>query len=479
MAYLVIDIGTGNTRVAVVSEEGGILSLARENSVICTDLRVKGAQYFDPTVWKATVFRLVRRALEQAGQVSVRAVTCSSLRQAIVLVGQDGESIVGFTNADRRGEEFMGELDWQRIWELTDLSPLPIFSAIKVLGASRREPELLERTAFYTSVSDWVGYLFTGTGVWERAQAIQSAVYDPVAGQWSNELCRIIGTDARKLPPLAEAGTVLGPVKPEVCRALGLAEDAVFVVGTADTQAAVVGASAEVGETVIVSGTTSPCVKIIPTFRRYPRTWVSPTAEPGRFMLEVNTASSGINLQRFKDMMMPDLSYEHLNADALSLGLPERGLPTLFAVFLTGMHVDEDFLTGGFIQRNPISIDLTRESYYHALCLGVGMSIVLCLQKIQRLEGLERDYLIGCGGGFASPVVGQTVADLSGIPVRVFETFRESTVYGGYLLCRRALGLAAPERRLLREIAPRPSEALDAYFAQWRHCREVLKEIKL
>lgn len=320
MAYLVIDIGTGNTRVAVVSEEGGILSLARENSVICTDLRVKGAQYFDPTVWKATVFRLVRRALEQAGQVSVRAVTCSSLRQAIVLVGQDGESIVGFTNADRRGEEFMGELDWQRIWELTDLSPLPIFSAIKVLGASRREPELLERTAFYTSVSDWVGYLFTGTGVWERAQAIQSAVYDPVAGQWSNELCRIIGTDARKLPPLAEAGTVLGPVKPEVCRALGLAEDAVFVVGTADTQAAVVGASAEVGETVIVSGTTSPCVKIIPTFRRYPRTWVSPTAEPGRFMLEVNTASSGINLQRFKDMMMPDLSYEHLNADALSLG---------------------------------------------------------------------------------------------------------------------------------------------------------------
>lgn len=49
-------------------------------------------------------------------------------------------------------------------------------------------------------------------------------------------------------------------------------------------------------------------------------------------MLEVNTASSGINLQRFKDTMLKDMPYEHLNEDAAQRGLPERNLPGMYAV---------------------------------------------------------------------------------------------------------------------------------------------------
>lgn len=478
-AYLILDIGTGNTRAAVVSPTGEILSLARANSVLHTDHRFKGAQYFVPQEWSAAILRLSKQAIADAGSPQILAVTCSSMREGIVLVGMDGEAIVGYSNADRRGEAFMNELDWERIWELTALSPSPIFSAVKVLGTARGEPEILEKTRFYTSISDWVGYFFTGNAVWERAQAMQSGLYDAQCECWSEELCGIFQADAAKLPPLADAGTVLGAVRPELCELLGIASGAVFAVGTADTQAALAGVRAETGECVIVSGTTSPCVKLIPEFRKYQRIWLSPTTRRGQYMLEVNTASSGINLQRYKDMMLSDLSYGQLNADAQRLGLPERGLPAVYAAFLTGMHLDGDFLTGGFIQRNPISIDLTRESYYHALCLNIGMSITLCLQKIMRLEPLERDYLIGCGGGFSSPVVGQTVADLTGLPIRLYDTYRESTVHGCCLLCSTALGTPLPEPRQLCCITPKPAPELEAYFAQWQHCREQLMKITL
>ena len=135
--------------------------------------------------------------------------------------------------------------------------------------------------------------------------------------------------------------------------------------------------------------------KIITDFCKYPRTWVSPTAEPGRFMLEVNTASSGINLQRFKDTMLKDMPYEHLNKDAAQRGLPEQNLPGMYAVFLTGMHLDQDLLTGGFVMSNPISVDTKPEDYFHALTLNIGMSISMCIEKMKTLQPLEHDYLIG------------------------------------------------------------------------------------
>lgn len=475
---MVVDLGTGNSRIAIVSGEGSILSLVRENSVVHTDKKHDQGQYFLPNEWAEKILRMAREALSKAGNVTVTAVTATSQRQGIVLIGHDGAPVIGFPNADRRSRPFLEEFDWDRIWELTSLRPAPILSAMKVVGTMRFEPELLEKTAFYTSISDWVGHLFTGVGVWERAQAMQSALYDPLAGDWSGELCSIFGIDCSKLPPLANAGSILGPVKPEIRRALGLGEGAVFVVGTADTQAAITGTGVEEGETIIVSGTTSPCIKVMPQFRKFPLCWVSPTAELGQFMLEVNTASSGVNLQRFRDQILPGLTYDDMREDALRRGLPQTGLPGCLAIFLTGMHLDKDMLDGGFVLRNPVSVDLKPIDFLQALQLNIGMSIALCLQRLQTLDGFARDYLIGCGGGFVSPVVGQTAANLAGMPIRVYENFREASVFGCYALCMRALNRPIPPRKLQREIIPRHSDELAAYYEQWKACRERFREFE-
>ena len=94
-------------------------------------------------------------------------------------------------------------------------------------------------------------------------------------------------------------------------------------------------------------------------------------------------------------------------------------------------------------------------------------------------QPLEHDYLIGCGGGFSSPVVGQTVADLTGLKVRIFDNWREATVYGGYVLCCRATGKPVPARRQIAEICPKPSQALERYYKNWKEMREHFKEFKL
>ena len=478
-AYLIFDIGTGNSRAAVVSEDGEILATVRENTAVYTDSDIRNSVVFDPGEWTEAVFRLAGNACRSIPDARICGVCASSQREGIVLLDAEGKAIEGLTNADRRGEPWMDALDWDRIWDLTDLRPTPILSAVKLLGEAHLRPDVLARTRMVTSISDWIGTLFTGRCVWERAQAMQSALYDPVTEEWSDELCGIFGVDPAILPPLADAGDVLGPIDPGLCSRLGMAEDAVFIVGTADTQAALAGADARCGETVVVSGTTSPCLRLIDEFRKYPLTWVSPTASRGMFMLEVNTTSSGINLQRYKDNLMADISYEELNREAEALGLPETGLPPIYAVFLRGMHLDEDNLTGGFLMKNPLDPKLGRNSFFHALTLCIGMSIVRCLERLEELEPGGPDYVIGCGGGFLSPVICRTVADLSGKTLRLYRSFRESTVYGCFLLCSQAVGGKVPSRELLMEYTPRPCDELRAYYAKWLEAREQLKPLKL
>ena len=478
-AYLIFDVGTGNSRAAVVSAEGKLLAAARENTSVYADADIRNSVYFRPEEWRSAVFRLAEQACREAPDAEICAVSATSQREGIVLLDRDGEAIAGYTNADRRGEPWMDEPDWARVFALTNLSPSPVFSAVKLLGQRHLDPEVLRRTRFVTSISDWIGRLFTGRCVWERAQAIQSALYDPRTGAWSDELCGSFGLDPAILPPLADAGTVLGPVLPQLCGKLGLAADTPFIVGTADTQAAVTGTGAGIGETVIVSGTTTPCLHVLPEFRSFPLAWVSPAAQRGSFLLEINTTTSGINLQRWKDSMLPDISYQALDEDAVRRGLPEQGLPPCYAMFLRGMHLDEDNLTGGFIMASPISPALRREDFFQALSLGIGMGIARCLERMESLVPSAHDYVIGCGGGFASPVIGQTVADLSGKTVRVYDNYRESSVSGCCELCARALKLPLPARSLLKEIVPRESEELRRYYQKWLETREALKPLKL
>lgn len=143
------------------------------------------------------------------------------------------------------------------------------------------------------------------------------------------------------------------------------------------------------------------------------------------------------------------------------------------------MHLDQDLLTGGFVMSNPISVDTKPEDYFHALTLNIGMSISMCIEKMKTLQPLEHDYLIGCGGGFSSPVVGQTVADLTGLKVRIFDNWREATVYGGYVLCCRATGKPVPRAPPDRGNLPQAVAGAGALLQNWKEMREHFKEFKL
>ena len=82
-ACMVVDIGTGNARVAVVTTGGELLGVAREDVRYEKDPLYPDSIYFDPALLWQQILRLAGAALQQARGVKIRAFTATSQREGI------------------------------------------------------------------------------------------------------------------------------------------------------------------------------------------------------------------------------------------------------------------------------------------------------------------------------------------------------------------------------------------------------------
>lgn len=462
-AYLIVDIGTGNTRAAVISTSGEFLAVEREDSVYYEDADFPSSIYFKPEEWIRTIRLLICRALQQAGETDIIAVSAASQRQGIVLIDWEGESILGFPNSDMRGAEFVDDLDWDTLTDITGLEKDAFYSCMKVRGTQKRQPEIAKRIGTYTSISDWIGYLFTGNVVWERSQTAHTLAYDIRSDSWSREMCDILEMDYAQLPPMVIAGSVLGPVKKELIQEFGLNEKAVFIVGAADTQLALVGVQAEKGDVVVVNGTTTPITMVIDHYRKFPF-WISPHAVAGEYMLELNCGATGINVQRLKDKLLRSYTYEELESAAIRKGK----VPKMLAMFGEQYNLsDERCTTVGFLFEEEIEMMLEPCDFMQAMNLDVACQIVTNYRHLTGIEPTGKDYMLGCGGGFQSSITAQAIADISGKEVWLPKGFAQSTIYGCVHLCNQALGMPRIERTLDRRFQPGENAQVQRYYEKW------------
>src|SRR3546814_1177946 len=105
-ACMIIDIGTGNLRVAVASANGAILAIARENVRYEKDPLYPESIYFDPKELWQQIIRLTGNVLKQSPGITIGAVTATSQREGIVLTDSQGTALTGLPNIDHRGREW-------------------------------------------------------------------------------------------------------------------------------------------------------------------------------------------------------------------------------------------------------------------------------------------------------------------------------------------------------------------------------------
>ncbi len=476
-AFLVIDIGTGNVRAAAVSTGGELLGLARENVQYVKDDDYPDSIYFDPlALWKQ-INQLVRTVLAKTGDTEILAITATSQREGIVVLGAAGQPLIGMSNHDNRGREWESMIaDKDRMYTLTGRYPTALFSALKLVGLRERKSPLWSRVVSFTSISDWVQFQFSGVLGYEHSQASETLLYDVNAKVWSEELCGVFDLPASLLPPLKSAGTVLGSILPRVAQELAIAPQAVVVVGGADTQLAIHSLQPDTDDIVVVSGTTTPIIKVVDSYvvDSDQRTWTGRYIDESSFMLEANAGVTGLNYQRLKEIFYPNEPYEVIEKE-----LDEASYSQCVAS-LGSLVADEDtpLTKGGFIFNAPVSHQLTRGGFVFAILWDIACSIYENYNVLCSVSAHEKDYIWACGGGVQSRKLRQFIANLTNKKVRIRDTYRQSSVLGGAFICARALEQKPVDPQLLEEVEPQNRELFLELYAEWKRTRNTFRQIK-
>lgn len=475
-AYIVIDIGTGNVRVAVAAVTGEILGIDRENIIYHKDTNYPEALYFDPQQLWEQVSGLTRNALAQAGDVTILALTATSQREGIVLLDKNGKSQIGLPNIDHRGREWESIIgDKSYVYGLTGRYPTSLFSAIKIVGIREKRKEIWNDFTTFLSISDWIEYMLSGVVHYEHSQASETLLYDIAKKNWSADLCAVFNIDPAVLPKLTDSGTILGTIKKDEAASLGISASAQVIVGGGDTQLAIMSTRPETNDVVIVSGTTTPIIKLIGKYitDEKERTWTGRHTDQSSFMFEANAGVTGLNYQRLKEIFYPNEDY-----DVIERELSEITSYQCVASLGSMLADEKGALTkGGFIFDAPVSHQLTRASFVWATLWDIACSIAENYKTLNEVSKHEQDYIWACGGGVQSYTLRQFIAALLNKKVMIRNSYRQSSVVGGVLICNNALGKEQPPAVTLEVVAPAEKEHYAALYNEWKDTRSSFKQI--
>ena len=118
--YLLIDLGTGSTRAALVRADGEILAVSSFVNRYYRDEAYPDAQYFLPQEWEKELLRCCEEVHACCPGVRADAVSAAGARQSIVLLDRGGQAFCGLPNIDNRGREFMDRIrDKERLYKMS------------------------------------------------------------------------------------------------------------------------------------------------------------------------------------------------------------------------------------------------------------------------------------------------------------------------------------------------------------------------
>ena len=457
---LAIDHGTSGIKAAIVSSRGEVVDHDFER----TSIRFfeRGGAEQEPEDWWGALTRasttLIRRARVRADEIA--AVSVSSTFSTTVAVDENGAPLLpALTWMDSRGAPYirrvMGGLpsfqgyNLVRAWKwIRKAAGAPSLSgkddAAHVLLVKHEHPDTYRRTHAFLPSKDYLNFRLTG-----RMAASYDSVHlfwatdarDPNDIRYDEELLGMLGIERAKLPALVGSTEILGKLRPESARELGLPEGLPVVAGSPDHQCALVGSGGVADyDAHLYVGTSSWIECPVPFQRCDPLHSVAsfPTALPGRYQCinEQDVAGGALSfladtvLFRRADLKItrePEDPYALVEEIASSVA-PGSGR-LLFTPWLNGERtpVDDPHLRGGF---HNLSATTTIDQMVRAVLEGVAYNTRWALGYVEKFVGRRLDPIRIIGGGAQSDVWCQIFADVCGREIRRVADPRQANARG-------------------------------------------------
>jgi xylulokinase len=467
---LAIDLGTSAAKVALISTGGQVVAYDSEETPVLF-LPNGGAEQRPDDWWQAiktATQRIIAR--DTVDVADIVALNCTTQWSGTVAVDEDGQPLANaIIWMDSRGmphirriADGLAKVEGYSIWKLlrwirltggapslTGKDPIA-----HILYIKHELPQIYEATYKFLEPKDYLNLCLTGrfaashdsiTLHWVAdSRDIQNVAYD-------DRLLEMSQVERHRLPDLRPANEILGPIKPEVARTLGLPEHVQVVIGTPDIHSAAIGSGAVRDyEAHLYIGTSSWLVCHVP----FKKTDLShkiasiPSAIPGRYLATNEQETSGACLTFLRDNILfhedelcadkgPSDVYRIF--DRIAERVPAGSGRLIFSPWLYGERapVDDSYLRASL---HNLSINTTREHIIRAVFEGVAYNSRWLLGYVEKFIKRRLDAINLIGGGANSDIWCQIHADVLGRTIRQVQDPIQANLRGAALLASVAMG---------------------------------------
>jgi len=438
-----IDVGTGGTRVILLSEEGEMLASAtHEHAPFASPCDGWAEQ--DPHDWwnacKESLRKLLKESAVPPSEITAIGLT-GQMHGAVLLNEQDEVLRPAIIWCDQRSQDQCQELNesigMKRLVELTSNPAMPNFTLTKLMWVRTHEPEKWKRFRSLLLPKDYVRLRLTGVHATDMSDASGTLLLDVAHRRWSDAMLKAAQLDLHCLPPVFESQQVVGKISGLAAKETGLTEGTPVVAGAGDQAAGAVGmgivkpgaVSTTIGTSGVVFAATDK--HFLDPFGRL-HTFCH--AIPDRWHVMGVTQAAGLSLRWFRDTFgtvegRGGDPYELLTQEASVI--PPGADGVIWAPYLMGErtpYVDSEVraaLVG-------LSASHRRGHIIRAILEGVAFSLKDSLTIFAEIGVPVDDIRLG-GGGARSPLWSQIQADVYGIPVSQLAT-EQGAAYGAAIL---------------------------------------------
>jgi len=246
--YVACDLGAETGRVSLGSLHKGKLSLFEIRRFANEPIQQKNSlQWNIPQLYQELIDGL--RSIG-AHEEPVDSISCNGWASDYLLFEADGTLITPtFHHADPRGrsamEEVFAKIPWETVYDETGVQKLP---ANTLFQLNAEKSKRLHRNHRLMPVADGFNFLLGGVPGIEMSSASVTQLFNPVTKDWSEPLLRALQLPPEMLPRVVPAGTRLGKLRPEICRATGLDDPQVVTSCSHELAAALAGLPIAHGE---------------------------------------------------------------------------------------------------------------------------------------------------------------------------------------------------------------------------------------
>lgn len=482
MLYIGVDLGTSAVKLLLMDELGNIKKIVSKEYPLY--FPHPGWSEQKPEDWLEKTIEGIKELTAECEKENVAGISFGGQMHGLVALDENDAVIrpAILWNDGRTGEEtkyLNNVIGKEKVSKYTANIAFAGFTAPKILWMKKQEPENFAKIQKIMLPKDYLAYMLSGSFCTDVSDASGMLLMDVEHRCWSKEMLEICGITEAQLPKLYESYEVVGTLKPETAKELGLSESVKVIAGAGDNAAAAVGTgTVGDGRCNISLGTSGTIFISSKKFGVDEYNGLHSFAHADGYYHLMGCMLSAASCNKWwNEEILKTTDFAGEQAQIEKLGENH----VYFLPYLMGERSPHNNPDARAVFLG-MSMDTTRADMTQAVLEGVAFGLRDSLEVARKLGvNIERTKI--CGGGAKSPLWKKIIANVMNMKVDVIES-EEGPALGGAMLAAVGCGeypdvetIAEKLVKVVDTIEPDP-ELVAKYEERYQEFKRIYPTVK-